>query len=141
MQLTSKKEVLVRFNEVDSMLIVWHGNYVKYLEDGREDFGKKYGIGYLQVKEDGYGLPIVDMNIKYKKSLCYGDSVIVETSFVKTDAAKVIFKYRLISPTTSEVLCTATTTQVFVDTKGNLQMIDPPSFRDWKDKWLNPEIL
>ena len=136
MQLTSEKEVSIRFNEVDSMLIVWHGNYVKYLEDGREDFGKKYGIGYLQVKEDGYGLPIVDMTIKYKKPLYYGDSVIVETTFVKTNSAKLVFKYRLISPKTSQVLCTATTTQVFLDTNGLLQITDPPSFKAWKKRWL-----
>ena len=136
MELSSQKEVLVRFSEVDSMMIVWHGNYVKYLEDGREDFGIKYGIGYLQVLEDGLGLPIVDINIKYKKSLQYGDRVIVETTFVESQSTKLVFKYRLFSPTTLEVLCTATTTQVFLDLKGNLQMIDPPSFKAWKQKWL-----
>jgi acyl-CoA thioester hydrolase len=137
MELISKKEVLIRFNEVDSMFIVWHGNYVKYLEDGREDFGRKYGIGYLKVKEEGYSLPIVDMNIKYRKSLSYGDSVIVETTFVRSNATKLVFKYRLISPQTSEVLCTATTTQVFLDNQGNLQITDPPPFRAWKEQWLN----
>ena len=136
MELSSQKEVLVRFSEVDSMMIVWHGNYVKYLEDGREDFGRKFGIGYLQVLEDGLGLPIVDLNIKYKKSLQYGDRVIVETTFVESQSTKLVFNYRLFSPTTLEVLCTATTTQVFLDLKGNLQMIDPPSFKAWKQKWL-----
>ena len=136
MELSSQKEVLVRFSEVDSMMIVWHGNYVKYLEDGREDFGRKFGIGYLQVLEDGLGLPIVDLNIKYKKSLQYGDRVIVETTFVESQSTKLVFNYRLFLPTTLEVLCTATTTQVFLDLKGNLQMIDPPSFKAWKQKWL-----
>ena len=136
MELSSQKEVLVRFSEVDSMMIVWHGNYVKYLEDGREDFGRKFDIGYLQVLEDGLGLPIVDLNIKYKKSLQYGDRVIVETTFVESQSTKLVFNYRLFLPTTLEVLCTATTTQVFLDLKGNLQMIDPPSFKAWKQKWL-----
>jgi len=35
--------VLVRF----MMNIVWHGSYLKYLEDGRESFGRHYpGIDY-----------------------------------------------------------------------------------------------
>ena len=67
MQMTSTKEVQIRFNEVDSLSIVWHGNYVKYLEDGREDFGNKFGIGYLHVKKAGYIIPIVDLKIQYKK--------------------------------------------------------------------------
>jgi acyl-CoA thioester hydrolase len=136
MQMTSTKEVQIRFNEVDSLSIVWHGNYVKYLEDGREDFGKKFGIGYLQVKKAGYIIPIVDLKIQYKKSLYYGDSVLVETTFVETDAAKMFFKYRLLSPETKEVLCTASTTQVFLDKKGTLQLTLPDFFQNWKKRWF-----
>ena len=40
----------IRFHEVDSLRIVWHGHYLKYFEDGREAFGRKYGIGYM-IKE------------------------------------------------------------------------------------------
>jgi acyl-CoA thioester hydrolase len=136
MQMTSTKEVQIRFNEVDSLSIVWHGNYVKYLEDGREDFGNKFGIGYLQVKKAGYIIPIVDLKIQYKKSLYYGDSVMVETTFVETDAAKMFFKYRLLSPKTKEVLCVASTTQVFLDKKGTLQLTLPDFFQDWKKRWF-----
>ncbi|PWK23848.1 acyl-CoA thioester hydrolase [Arcicella aurantiaca] len=136
LQMTSTKEVLIRFNEVDSMSIVWHGNYVKYLEDGREDFGRKFGLSYIHIQKAGYLAPIVDLKIQYKKSLYYGDSVLVETTFVETEAAKLFFKYRLISPTTSKVLCTATTTQVFLDTKGTLQLTLPDFVQDWKKRWF-----
>ena len=40
----------VRFSEVDSMRVVWHGEYVRYFEDGREAFGEQYpGLGYLDI--------------------------------------------------------------------------------------------
>lgn len=136
LQMTSTKEVQIRFNEVDSLSIVWHGNYVKYLEDGREDFGRKFGIGYLQVKKAGYIIPIVDLQIQFKKSLYYGESVLVETTFVETETAKMFFKYRLISPTTNEVLCVASTTQVFLDKKGVLQLTTPDFFQNWKKRWF-----
>ena len=45
--LKTETEILVRFNEADPLGIVWHGHYIRYFEDGREDFGKSYGIGYL----------------------------------------------------------------------------------------------
>lgn len=45
--LTERFEQRVRFDEVDSLGIVWHGHYVKYLEDGREAWGRKYGLTYL----------------------------------------------------------------------------------------------
>ncbi len=36
----------IRFSEVDSMNIVWHGSYMMYFEDAREAFGREYGIAY-----------------------------------------------------------------------------------------------
>lgn len=38
--------VRVRFSEIDPIKMVWHGNYVKYMEDAREAFGRRYGLGY-----------------------------------------------------------------------------------------------
>ncbi len=45
MTLKSRIEVRVRFSEVDSLKMVWHGSYVKYMEDGREAFGREFGLG------------------------------------------------------------------------------------------------
>ena len=45
--LTDQTEVVVKFNEADPLGIVWHGHYIRYFEDGRESFGKRYGIAYL----------------------------------------------------------------------------------------------
>jgi acyl-CoA thioester hydrolase len=38
--LTERTEVDIHFYDIDSVKIVWHGNYLKYLENGREAFGK-----------------------------------------------------------------------------------------------------
>ena len=63
--LTNISYTNVRFSEVDSMCVVWHGSYVRYLEDGREAFGKKYaGIGYMDMYSNGYTAPIVDMHME-----------------------------------------------------------------------------
>ena len=44
----------IRFSEVDSMNIVWHGSYMMYFEDAREAFGREYGIAYLDIFGNGY---------------------------------------------------------------------------------------
>ena len=48
--LTASVIIRVRFNETDPLGIVWHGNYIKYFEEGREAFGRKYGLSYLDVQ-------------------------------------------------------------------------------------------
>jgi acyl-CoA thioester hydrolase len=135
MELSEKIKVKIRFNEVDSLRIVWHGHYLKYLEDGREAFGEKYGIGYLDVYDAGLATPLVKVDINYKKVLQYGDSVIVEARYVNTEAAKIIFDYTLFKEATGEIVATAQTIQVFIDKNGELVLTLPPFYADWKKKW------
>lgn len=47
--LISKTNIPVRFSEIDSLGILWHGHYIKYFEDGREAFGAEYNLGYMDV--------------------------------------------------------------------------------------------
>ena len=59
--LQTTKRVELRFNEVDSMGLVWHGHYAKFFEDAREEFGKKFGLGYLDIYDSGFYAPLVDL--------------------------------------------------------------------------------
>ena len=38
------------------MEVVWHGEYVRYMEDGREAFGRQYGIGYTLQQFSLFGM-------------------------------------------------------------------------------------
>ena len=71
--LTDRTTVKVRFSEIDSMQIVWHGEYVRYFEDGRESFGKRYGLGYMDIYGEGYMVPIVDLNCQFKQPQSFGE--------------------------------------------------------------------
>ncbi|MBR4815607.1 MAG: acyl-CoA thioesterase [Paludibacteraceae bacterium] len=134
--LTSRIEVKVRFSEVDSIRVVWHGSYVKYMEDGREDFGEKYGLEYMTIFNNGYTAPMVDMNLRYLQSVTVGDTVIVETRYVPTKAAKIIFEYSIFRKSDNALVLTATTTQVFMSkSEGILELNNPPFYEEWKKRW------
>jgi acyl-CoA thioester hydrolase len=130
--ISSKKEIEVRFSEVDSLRMVWHGNYLRYFEDGREDLGKSYGLGYLEVYANGFVTPLVKSELDYKRPLRYGDTAIVETTFVNDPAAKLIFEYSIFNAKTGELVCTGRTVQVFLNTEGELQLNAPEFFLEWK---------
>jgi acyl-CoA thioester hydrolase len=137
-KLVSTTEVLVRFNEADPLGIVWHGHYIRYFEDGRENFGNQYGIGYLDFYKNGFVIPVVDVNCSFKKPLRYGDSVIVETSFIPCDAAKIQFSYRLFNKKTMDLVASGNSVQVFLDKESSsLQLLNPPFFEEWKRKHLS----
>ena len=81
--LTDRTTIKVRFSEIDSMQIVWHGEYVRYFEDGREAFGKRYGLDYMSIYREGYVVPIVDLTCQFKQPLSLGEEAIVETRYIR----------------------------------------------------------
>lgn len=135
--LTNRKEITVRFSECDPLKVVWHGNYVKYFEDGRESFGEQYGLAYLQIYEQsGFAVPIVSMELNYKKMVGVGEKIVVETTMINTPAAKLIFEYKIFN-SKNEVVCTGSTVQVFVDAhKQELMIVVPEFIENWKKKYL-----
>ena len=134
-KLSNRTEVLVRFNEADPLGIVWHGHYIRYFEDGREAFGNTHGLGYLDVYKQGFVIPIVSVHCEFKRSLRYGDRVIVETKYIPCEAAKMKFNYRLFNAATGELVATGSSVQVFLDKNGSiLQLSNPPFFEEWKKK-------
>jgi len=134
--LTDQTEVAVRFNEADPLGIVWHGHYVRYFEDGREAFGKRFGISYLDFYHQGLAVPVVSVHCDYKKPLRYGDSVVVETTFINAAAAKLKFEYKIFETRNSALVARGSTLQVFVDVKTfELQLTIPPFLEAWKKQW------
>ena len=63
----------VQFYDCDPMGVVWHGNYLRYLEVARGEFLDYIGYGYQKIKEDGNFFPIVEERMKYLHSLRLGD--------------------------------------------------------------------
>jgi len=137
--LSERTVVVIRFNEADPLGIVWHGNYIRYFEDGREAFGKKYGIGYLDIFGAGLTTPVVHVSCDFKKSVKYGDTIIVETRFINSPAAKLIFEYTIYNRDNMEVVAKGKSIQVFLDKDtAALQLINPPYYSSWKKKWGQP---
>jgi acyl-CoA thioester hydrolase len=134
-ELITKTLIRVRFNEVDSMGVVWHGNYIRYFEDGREDFGDKFNISYLDFRNYGILIPIVKIACDFKKPLVYGDTALVETRFVDSDAAKILYEYTLFNNKSNEIVATGSSIQVFLNLKRELLLDFPPFFLHWKKRY------
>ena len=129
--------VRVRFSEVDSMKIVWHGEYVRYFEDAREAFGRRFeGIGYMDIYQSGYTAPIVDLQLQFLRPLSIGDTATVEIRYIDSIAAKLCFEYTIRRDSDGELVARGSSIQVFVDANGELLLTVPPFLAQWKEKWL-----
>lgn len=132
-EISFTSEIRVRFAETDPLGIVWHGNYIQYFEDGREAFGRHHGISYLDQKAQNFSTPIVESKCEHKLPLAYGDVATIKTTYVDSAAAKMIFKYEILNPE-GKVVCTGKTVQVFVELGGELSLVIPDFFIEWKKK-------
>ena len=108
----------VRYGETDQMGVVYHGNYAQYLEMGRVEWLRALGISYRSMEENGIMLPVISLQIDYKKSAKYDDLITVETSLVKPPLVKIEFDYRILDES-GGLLAKANTVLAFMDMKTN----------------------
>ncbi|MDR1652392.1 MAG: acyl-CoA thioesterase [Prevotellaceae bacterium] len=132
-RLSTETEIAVRFSEVDSMGIVWHGNYALYFEDAREKFGREYKLEYLYIHSQGFYAPLVELHFDYKRPLRYKDRALVEIAYRPTDAAKLIFDYKITLIPDNEIIASGYSVQVFLDLNYNLMWELPEFMKKWKE--------
>ena len=135
-ELKNRTITKVRFSEVDSLGIVWHGHYIKYFEDGREAFGKEYGLGYMEVYANGFATVLVNINVDFKQIVSYEDNIIIETIYIPTKAAKIHFEFKIYKEKTNELVATGSSTQVFCTHDKKLHITNPPFYEKWKNENL-----
>lgn len=133
--LTATRPIEIRFSEVDSMNIVWHGSYPLYFEDAREEFGRKYGLEYMTIFSQGFYAPLVEMTFKFKSPLVYESKPVIEITYIPAEAAKILFDYRIFDPLSGTVYATGHSVQVFLDRDYKLVWDTPEFYRKWKQRW------
>ena len=108
----------VRYSETDQMGVVYHGKYADYLEMGRVAWLRALGISYRKLEDDGIILPVIHLQIDYKKSAKYDDLITVETYLRDVPKVRIHFDYKIYNES-RELLAEAKTTLAFMDKKEN----------------------
>jgi len=126
---SNNTKIRVRYGETDQMGVVYHGNYAQYLEIGRIEWLRELGVSYKKMESDGIMLPVISLNLNFKKSACYDDVINVKTQLVKLPTATIEFNYEITNQN-DEILTTASTTLVFINMKTNKPMRAPKFILD-----------
>ncbi len=124
MNFTHKTQLRVRYGETDQMGYCYYGNYAQYFEVGRVETLRAIGMSYKQLEENGFMLPVSDLNIQYKKPALYDDLLTIETTITKIKGVRIFFAYEIRNEK-KELISLATTTLVFVS-KETMRPTPPP---------------
>lgn len=111
---TSQHKIRVRYGETDQMGFVYYGNYALYLEEARTELIRSLGLTYSELEKKGVMMPVVNMNITYRKPAKYDDLLILETWISNTITRKISFKTNIKSES-GGLLVEAEVTLVFMD--------------------------
>ena len=123
-------EVLVPFFDVDSMLVVWHGHYVKSLEVARCALLDRLEHNYLQMQASGFAWPVIDLQLRYVRGATFGQRLNVRASLVEWEN-RLKINYLISDAATGERMTRASSVQVAVDiASGEMQLASPQVMLD-----------
>lgn len=128
--LISKKEVEVRYAETDQMGVVYHANYLVWMELGRTSLIKDLGFNYAAMEKDGIISPVLDIQASYKKPLRYGETATVKTWIEEYDGFRSKYGYEILD-NQGEVAVTGFSSHVCV----KKESFRPISFRKLYPEW------
>jgi acyl-CoA thioester hydrolase len=112
--------VKVRFNEVDSYNVAWHGHYVAWMEVGRNDLAGIFGLNAEQIGALGYLAPVVSLELHYRKPAHFDEPLLVRTSARRTHTATLEFVCTIVGA--DGITCAeGKTVHVLTDRNGVLQ--------------------
>jgi acyl-CoA thioester hydrolase len=121
-------EVLVPFFDVDTLHVVWHGHYVKYLEVARCALLDKLGHDYNAMRDSGYAWPVIDLQLRYVRGAIFGQRLNVRASLVEWEN-RLKIDYLITDAASGERMTRASTTQVAVEIASReMQLASPKVF-------------
>ncbi|MCW5234147.1 acyl-CoA thioesterase [Verminephrobacter eiseniae] len=112
--LSHEIELSPAFHDLDPMNIVWHGNYVKYLELARNALMAQFNYDYPQMRASGYAWPIVDLRLKYIGPVHYEHRIRIRARIVEWEN-RLKIDYLISCAKTNAKLNKASTIQVALD--------------------------
>lgn len=125
MKFQAEKIITVQFYDLDPMNVVWHGNYVKYLETARCDLLEKLGYNYIDMRNDGFAYPVATMEMKYIKPCVFNQELKI-VSVIEEIEPCLIIKYTIFDNKTGEKLFKAKTMQICVDINTKQSVYEAP---------------
>jgi acyl-CoA thioester hydrolase len=114
--------IRVRYAETDRMDVVYHSNYLVWFETARILMLDEIGIPYREIEASGFYIPVLAVNIQYKRPAYFDDHLEVHLFLHEKPRARFQMNYKVYRADT--VLATGTTTHAFMDNTG--KALRPP---------------
>ncbi len=105
----------MRYAETDQMGVVYHANYLIWMEVARVEFCTALGFRYRDMeRDDNIFLVVVEANCRYLRPARFDDEVLVRATVKSANTRVVQFEYEMRRAETDELLLTGFTKHLCV---------------------------
>jgi acyl-CoA thioester hydrolase len=105
-------QVRVQPHHTDYGGVVWHGNYIAWLEAARVEWLRSHHIEFSDWVNCGVDLPVVDLAIQYRQPLTLGAIALIKCWLLPSKNVRLIWQYQILNADTQELCATAQITLV-----------------------------
>ncbi|MEA5448333.1 thioesterase family protein [Leptolyngbya sp. CCNP1308] len=109
--------VIVQPHHTDYAGVVWHGTYIAWMEEARVNYLSDCGLTFADWVKAGVDLPVVDLGLKYRRSLALGDTALVKARLEPAKGVRILWHYDIQNTATHETCIEGTVTLAPVDFK------------------------
>jgi acyl-CoA thioester hydrolase len=111
----SESLVRVNYSETDQMGVVYHANYVIWLDIARTEHLRRTGLSYRELEDMGYRLAVGEVTVRYRQPARYDDLVRVRCWVRDVASRRVTFGYAVEHAESGRLLATASTSLMVLD--------------------------
>ena len=86
-------EYTVYYADTDAYGVVWHGTYLRWMEQGRVEICRELGLDLNNLKDEGIMIPVTNLNLRYKASAKLDDKILLETYISKMTPLTITFTH------------------------------------------------
>ncbi len=106
----------VRYSETDQMGVVYHANYLIWMEIGRVELVRSRGFRYKDLEQsEGLFLTVVESNCRYLYPARYDQEIIVQTEVAGANPRVIDFSYEIRSADPNKLLAKGFTRHMWLN--------------------------
>jgi acyl-CoA thioester hydrolase len=122
--ITHSIQIRPRYNEVDPMGYVYHGNYIAFFHQARTELMRQYGLEDSIIEKQGIMMPVTEAQVKYHQPSFYDENLTIKVSLSEIKPFRLFFTFKVYN-NKGKLNTSGKTTVVFVDAETRKPMKVP----------------
>ena len=116
----------VIYGDTDNMGMAYHANYLRWMEIGRTELFRAWGLPYKEIEAKGIMLPVSEVTCKFVSPARYDRLMVIETTLDHQIKGGIKFDYRIFDQADDKLLARGHTKHACVNREG--RVVRPPDF-------------